>query len=112
MPRGHGGGQMATLKLRVSGMTCGHCQAKVEQALKHAGGVYSAIVDLQAGEAEADFDDDAATTDPLLAVSGRAGSRAAVAGWSAPRRSWPGSTCLCPSARNRLARRSSSDSPT
>ena len=27
---------MATLKLRVSGMTCGHCQAKVEQALKHA----------------------------------------------------------------------------
>src|SRR5881398_3298091 len=52
MPRGPGAmrrvtweTKMATLKLRVSGMTCGHCQAKVEQALKHAGGVYSAVVD-------------------------------------------------------------------
>ena len=27
---------MATLKLRVTGMTCGHCQQKVQQALKQA----------------------------------------------------------------------------
>jgi len=72
--------KMATLKLRVSGMTCGHCQAKVEQALKHAGGVYSAVVDLQAGEAEVDFDDDAATTDQLIAAIERAGYHARVAG--------------------------------
>ena len=71
---------MATLKLRVSGMTCGHCQAKVEQALKQANGVYSAIVDLQAGEAEVDFDDDAATTDQLIAAIARAGYGARVAG--------------------------------
>src|SRR5256886_17115023 len=73
MSQGHEGDQMATLKLRVSGMTCGHCQAKVEQALKRANGVYSAVVDLQAGEAEVDFDDDAATTDQLIAAIARAG---------------------------------------
>lgn len=71
---------MATLKLRVSGMTCGHCQAKVEQALKHASGVYSAVVDLQAGEAEIDFNDDAATTEQLIAAVQQAGYRARVAG--------------------------------
>ena len=59
---------MATLKLRVTGMTCGHCQMKVEQALMGAGGVYSAVVDLSAGEAEVDFNDDAATTDQLIAA--------------------------------------------
>ncbi|HVH10486.1 MAG TPA: cation transporter [Gemmatimonadales bacterium] len=71
---------MATLKLRVSGMSCGHCQAKVERALKEAAGVYSAIVDLEAGEAEVDFDDDSATTDQLISAIERAGYRAKVAG--------------------------------
>lgn len=71
---------MATLKLRVSGMTCGHCQAKVEHALKGASGVYSAVVDLQTGEAEVDFDDDAATTDQLIAAVAKAGYGARVAG--------------------------------
>ncbi len=71
---------MATLKLRVSGMTCGHCQAKVEQALKRASGVYSAVVDLQAGEAEIDFNDDAATTEQLIAAVQHAGYEARVAG--------------------------------
>ena len=71
---------MATLKLRVSGMTCGHCQAKVERALQEAGGVYTAVVDLVAGEAEVDFDDDSATTDQLIAAIERVGYRARVAG--------------------------------
>lgn len=71
---------MATLKLRLSGMTCGHCQAKVERALKGAAGVYSAIVDLQAGEAEVDFDDDTATTEQLIAAVAKAGYGAKVAG--------------------------------
>jgi copper chaperone CopZ len=61
-------------------MTCGHCQAKVEQALKGVGGVYSAIIDLPDGEAEVDFDDDSVTTDQLLAAVARAGYRAKVAG--------------------------------
>jgi copper chaperone len=71
---------MATIKLRVTGMTCGHCQAKVEQALKGTAGVYSAIVDLQMGEAEIDFEDDAATTAQLVTAIERAGYGAKLAG--------------------------------
>ena len=71
---------MASLKLRVSGMTCGHCQAKVEKALKNINGVYSAIVDLPNGEAEIDFNDDTVTTDQLIAAVRGAGYTATIAG--------------------------------
>jgi copper chaperone len=71
---------MANIKLRVTGMTCGHCQAKVERALKGTAGVYSAIVDLQRGEAEIDFEDDAATTAQLIAAVEHAGYGAKLAG--------------------------------
>ena len=71
---------MATLKLRVTGMTCGHCQMKVEQALKQTAGVFSAIVDLQTGEAEVDFDGDSATTGQLVAAVEHAGYGAKLAG--------------------------------
>jgi copper chaperone len=71
---------MANVKLRVTGMTCGHCQAKVEQALKGVRGVYTAIVDLQDGEAEVDFNDDAVTTAQLVAAVERAGYTARLGG--------------------------------
>ncbi|MGH7546636.1 MAG: heavy-metal-associated domain-containing protein [Gemmatimonadales bacterium] len=71
---------MATLKLRVLGMTCGHCQEKVEKALKQTAGVYSAIVDLADGEAEVDFDDDAVTVAQLVAAVEKAGYGARLAG--------------------------------
>ena len=71
---------MANLKLRVTGMTCGHCQAKVEKALKGITGVYSAIVDLPDGEAEIDFNDDQVTTEQLLAAVTKAGYAAKIAG--------------------------------
>jgi len=71
---------MANVKLRVTGMTCGHCQMKVEQALKGVSGVYSAIVDLQDGEAEVDFNDDAVTTTQLVAAVERAGYAAKLGG--------------------------------
>jgi len=71
---------MATLKLRVTGMTCGHCQMKVEDALKQTSGVYSAIVDLQAGAAEIDFNDDTTTTQQLVGAVERAGYGARLAG--------------------------------
>ena len=71
---------MANIKLRVTGMTCGHCQAKVERALKGTAGVYCAIVDLQLGEAEIDFEDDAATTAHLIAAVEHAGYGAKLAG--------------------------------
>ena len=71
---------MANLKLRVTGMTCGHCQAKVEKALKDINGVYSAIVDLPDGQAEIDFNDDQVTTDQLLKAVTKAGYVAKIAG--------------------------------
>ena len=71
---------MANTKLHVTGMTCGHCQKKVEQALKGVAGVYSAVVDLQDGEAEIDFNDDAITTQQLAAAIEKAGYGAKLAG--------------------------------
>jgi len=71
---------MANVKLRVTGMTCGHCQAKVEKALRAVIGVYSAVIDLPDGEAEVDFDDDSVTTDQLVAAVAQAGYGAKVAG--------------------------------
>jgi copper chaperone len=71
---------MANIKLRVTGMTCGHCQAKVEKALKGVSGVYSAIIDLPNGEAEVDFEDDSVTTDQLVAAVTQAGYGARIAG--------------------------------
>jgi len=71
---------MANAKLHVTGMTCGHCQAKVEQALKGIAGVYTAVVDLQDGEAEIDFNDDSITTQQLVAAIVKAGYGARLAG--------------------------------
>jgi copper chaperone CopZ len=71
---------MANVKLRVTGMTCGHCQSKVEQALSGIPGVYSAVVDLQIGEAEVDFNDDSVTTEHLLTAVQQAGYGARLAG--------------------------------
>jgi copper chaperone len=71
---------MASAKLKVTGMTCGHCQKTVEQALKGVNGVYSAVVDLQDGEAEVDFDDDSVTTIRLVAAVVDAGYGAKLAG--------------------------------
>ena len=71
---------MATAKLWVSGMTCGHCQMKVEQALKGVNGVYTAIVDLKDGEVEVDFNDDAVTSDRLIQAVEKAGYGAKLAG--------------------------------
>ena len=38
-------------QLKVNGMTCGHCQSAVKQALESVEGVQNAEVDLQAGTA-------------------------------------------------------------
>ncbi len=47
---------MASLSLKITGMHCSHCRAKVEQALQKVVGVYGAAVDLDQGAAEVDFD--------------------------------------------------------
>jgi copper chaperone len=71
---------MANVKLWVTGMTCGHCQAKVQKALTGVAGVYSAVVDLQGGEAAVDFDDDSLTTARLIGAVEQAGYGAKLAG--------------------------------
>ena len=71
---------MANAKLSVSGMSCGHCRLKVEQALKGVTGVYTAIVDLEDGEAEVDFNDDAVTAADLITAVKKAGYEAKLAG--------------------------------
>jgi len=71
---------MANAKLNVTGMTCGHCQAKVEKALKGVSGVYTAIVDLEDGEAEVDFNDDTAASEQLVRAVETAGYGARIAG--------------------------------
>jgi copper chaperone CopZ len=71
---------MANVKLRVTGMSCGHCQLTVEQALKGVKGVYTAIVDLTDGEAEVDFNDDEVTPAQLVAAVERAGYGARLGG--------------------------------
>ena len=69
---------MASLSLQISGMTCSHCQAKVERALQSVAGVTSATVDLSAGSAEVDTTG-GVTGDQLVAAVTRAGYRASVA---------------------------------
>ena len=71
---------MASARFKVTGMSCGHCQHKVEQALKSVAGVYSAVVDLPDGIAEVDFDDDSVTAQQLLAAVENAGYGAKLAG--------------------------------
>jgi len=48
---------MASLTLKVTGMTCGHCRMKVEKAIQDVSGVYGAAVDLDGGAAEVEFDE-------------------------------------------------------
>jgi copper chaperone CopZ len=71
---------MSGLKLKITGMTCGHCQKRVETALTKVPGVFSAVVDLQDATAEVDYDDDTATIEDLTAAVAKAGYAAALDG--------------------------------
>ena len=71
---------MAKLMLKVTGMTCGHCQKRVETALAQVPGVFGAVVDLQSATAEVDFDDDVATIEELEAAVAKAGYTASLDG--------------------------------
>ncbi len=71
---------MASLKLKITGMTCAHCQMSVEKALAKVPGVYGAVVDLKDGSADVDYDDDTATMEELTEAVAKAGYAAEVAG--------------------------------
>ncbi len=69
---------MSKLTLKVAGMTCGHCQKRVETALTKVPGVFSAVVNLQDGIADLDYDDDTATIEELTAAVAKAGYTASL----------------------------------
>jgi copper chaperone CopZ len=71
---------MASLRLKITGMTCAHCQMSVEKALAKVPGVFGAVVDLRNASAEVDYDDDTATMEELTAAVAKAGYAAAVDG--------------------------------
>ncbi len=47
---------MATAKIKIEGMSCGHCVARVEKALKSLDGVKTAEVSLEKKEAKVEYD--------------------------------------------------------
>ena len=69
---------MASLTLKVSGMTCGHCRMKVEKAITGVSGVHGAAVDLHAGAAEVDFDERRTDAGRIVSAVEAAGYRARV----------------------------------
>jgi copper chaperone len=69
---------MARLTLKVTGMTCGHCKMKVEQALQAVPGTLGASVFLNEGEAEVEFDPARADGPQYLDAVRRAGYQASV----------------------------------
>jgi copper chaperone len=70
---------METVRLSIEGMTCGHCQHAVEQALRRQQGVRAATVTLQNGAAEVEYDPAAVSTEQLTAAVEEEGYTAAVA---------------------------------
>jgi len=48
---------MATVQIRVQGMTCGGCTASVERALGRVAGVQSATASLERGLVDVEMDD-------------------------------------------------------
>ncbi len=71
---------MANLKLKITGMSCAHCQKSVEKALTQVTGVYGAVVDLRDASAQVDYDDDTATIEELTRAVAQAGYAATVDG--------------------------------
>lgn len=74
---------MKTTRLKVSGMTCGHCVATVEKALRNQTGVRNATVHLGDGTAEVEYQETEVAPEQLIAAVEEEGYNAALAGHSA-----------------------------
>ena len=71
---------MKTTRLQVQGMTCGHCVATVEKALRNQTGVRNASVHLQSGAAEVEYDETSVAPEQLIAAIKEEGYAATFAG--------------------------------
>jgi len=59
------GGKIEKLNLTVEGMTCNHCKAAVEKAVRALPGVMAAEIDLAAKTLKADYDPAKSTLDDI-----------------------------------------------
>lgn len=57
---------MKSIRLKVKGMSCGHCVHAVTEALESVEGVRSAVVDLKEGRADVEYDEARATPEQLV----------------------------------------------
>ena len=67
---------MASIQLKVDGMSCGSCVASVTRVLKNVPSVSSVEVDLPSGVATVAAQDSAATVPALIAALATAGYKA------------------------------------
>ncbi|MHA1551770.1 MAG: heavy-metal-associated domain-containing protein [Candidatus Heimdallarchaeaceae archaeon] len=67
---------MNEIKLKVEGMTCGHCQMSVKKALENIKGVKSAEVDLEKKSAAVNYKSDKVTVELLVQAVADAGYKA------------------------------------
>ena len=70
---------MEQVRLQVGGMTCPGCARSVKRVLEAVGGVESATVSLERGEALVQFDSERATAAELAGAVAAAGYSAQVA---------------------------------
>lgn len=59
---------MAIATLKVKGMSCDHCVRAVTQALRNTTGVRDATVDLKAGRAQVEYDENETSPRALAGV--------------------------------------------
>jgi len=71
---------MKTTRLKIGGMSCGHCQSAVQKALGNQPGVRTASVDLDGGAAEVEYDETRVAPEQLIAAVEAEGYSAALAG--------------------------------
>jgi copper chaperone CopZ len=70
---------MKTTRLKVTGMTCGHCVATVEKTLRNQNGVRNATVHLESGAAEVEYEERSVVPEQLVAAVRQSGYEAEVA---------------------------------
>jgi copper chaperone CopZ len=71
---------MKTARLNVGGMTCAHCVATVEKALRNQTGVRNATVHLDSGAAEVEYEETSVVPEQLVAAVKESGYEAQIAG--------------------------------
>ena len=59
---------MKTTRLDIEGMSCEHCVRAVKTALCNTPGVHAATVDLRAGAAEVEYEEEAVAPEQLVAA--------------------------------------------